>query len=127
MPKDNFDLPGTNDDLYFASAEDAGTDNTYYPEEDAERTEDEQNEKVIITSSYPILPDLAHWFEKEIADCDSLDNIQVDSLTLGNATYSRSISIEAQVLAYQLLKAKLTEASHRFKDVAKDLEGLGDE
>lgn len=107
------------DDLYQNDGE-TYQNGVYYPGEPEERKEQERVEAGIIASSYPIITDVADWFAAEIAACDSLDNIQTTSVTYGLNTYDRKVSIEAQVLAYQLLKEKLAEKAKDFDRFRSD-------
>lgn len=82
-----------------------------YPKE-APLVQEEADLKTTVDKSYPILQDIIDWFEKEIALADSIDNIETK--TLSGVKYSRTVSVEAQVLAQQLLKGKLQESQTRF-------------
>ncbi len=102
------------DDVYQLDGE-AFQDTVYSPGIPAERIEAEAREAAIIASSYPVMEDVANWFLTQIADCNDLHNIQMTALTINGARYDRKTSIEAQVLAYQLLQEKLTEKFQAFK------------
>lgn len=88
----------------------------YYPEAPDERREDESKELAGVSASLPIMPEIAAWFDAAVAECDNMDNIQIDEIEANGVRYHRNVSIEAQVLAYQLLKAKLTEKKLEFQD-----------
>ena len=123
MPSNNnlpFDVPTQDDDLYLASADDAST--AYYPQEDDNQKSEEAKNNGVIAASYPILPELAKWFEEQIAACDNIGNIQIDSMEFNGHKFSRKASIEGQVLANQLLKEMLVTRSRDFLKLAKQLE-----
>jgi hypothetical protein len=92
----------------------------YYPGEPEERKAAEKDQAAPVAASYPIMEDVAEWFKQQIASCDDMHNIQVSKMTIGGTVYERSISVEAQVLAYQLLKEKLTDKFNTFKDFSKE-------
>lgn len=105
------------DDLYLNTGE---SFEAYYPKEDTERKEKETKKAGAKAASYPILSDLAEWFEEAVKDCDNLDNIQTQTITMNGNAYERTVSIEAQVLAYQLLKQKLQEKYLEFQEFKKE-------
>lgn len=102
------------DNLYPNAGDDYNT--AYYPAPPAEQTEEIAASQAIKAASYPILPSIGEWFENQINECDNIHNIQVTSITINGIKYSRDISVQAQVLAYQLLKEKLQEKYDEFKD-----------
>lgn len=108
-----------NDDDIYVNAGDS-YDTTYYPAPPVERVEEEQAEKAIRAASYPIMDSLADWWKDMISSCDDIHNISVTEMTINDVKYSRTISIEAQVLAYQLLKEKLIEKYDMFQGFGKD-------
>jgi hypothetical protein len=93
------------------------TNSTVYdpgqPEGQAERIAEENAAKA---SSYPILGEIHQWFDAQIADCPNITNIVTDAMTVNGATYTREVSIEAQVLAFQLLQKLLEEKRDEFKE-----------
>jgi len=91
-------------------------DTTYYPELPKERVEAEAKQKSIKAASYPVMADVEEWFRTQIAECDSIDNIQIDKVTIRGVLYERTISIEAQILAQRLLKDLLSSKYEDFKD-----------
>lgn len=108
-----------NDDLYPTSS-DTYEDNYYAPPVDEERIQAEQDEKAIKAASYPILADIAEWFESRINECDSIDQIQLDKMTVNGVVYERLVSIEGQLLAQRLLKTALTEKYEQFKEFKRE-------
>lgn len=120
IPK-GFDAPTANDDLYVNQGEsyDVGL---YYPTDDPERVESEAKEKSIKAASYPIIPEIAAWFAEQINLSSRNSNIKTQALTINGVRYDRTVSIEGQVLAYQLLEALLTEKAAEFGNLAKELE-----
>lgn len=82
------------------------------------QTEAANQVKSVVATSYPVINDVADWFEQQINNCDNIHNIQVASTTINGVKYTREIHVEAQVLAYQMLKDLLLEK-------ARDWEGFG--
>lgn len=126
MPQPNkttgFDLPAaTGEDLYPNAGDSYDTPpGAYYPGLPKEREEAEKEEVAAKSASLPILPEIAEWFQEQIARTDSVDNIKIDEMTLNGVRYSRKLSVEAQVLAFQLLKARLIEKAKEFDDFAQE-------
>lgn len=110
----------TDSDIYVNPGQTESLGGDYYPGVPAERTEAEQAEAAPIAGSYPIMEDVAKWFEAQIAECDDMHNIQTSKLTVNGAVFERTVSVEAQVLAYQLLKEKLQAKFNTFKAFAED-------
>lgn len=108
----------TNDDLYLRDGADY-TNGIYYPETPTEQVEEEAKEKAVIASSYPVMDDVAEWFQEAIKECDSITNIDMNKVTIGEVTYSRATSVEGQVLAYQLLKQLLSDKAAEFGEFGK--------
>lgn len=107
-------MSGT-DDLYINDG--AAYDTSYYPEDqDGEVKEQEVSQKAVQAASYPIMGDVAEWFEEQIKSCDSIDNIIFDTQVIGNVQLDRNLSVEVQVLAYRLLKEKLQDKARDFED-----------
>jgi hypothetical protein len=115
-----FDLPTANDDIYVNDGQ--TYDTTYYPKDDPEQVAEETADKAVKAASYPILPEIAKWFEDQIDNSSRNRNIRVEEIEINGVKFSRKVSIEAQLLAYQLLENLLTEKSHEFKDFAEGLE-----
>lgn len=113
----DFDQP--HDDDVYVNAGDS-YDTTYYPEAPEEQQEEERHEKMIRAASYPIMDDLADWWKDMIEGCDDIHNIAMTEMTINDVKYTRAVSIEAQVLAYQLLKEKLIEKYQMFQGFGKD-------
>lgn len=90
-------------------------DTTFYPEESEDRQEAERQQKAVIAASYPVMKDVAEWFESQIQATDSLSNIQLQSITVGGIAHERKVSIEGQILAHQLLKELLEAKYQDFK------------
>ena len=96
------------DDIYLTSGESyVGGD--YYPEAPEEQVEKERVSVGIVKASYPIIDDVAAWFDTQIDASNQISNIQMTSLTINGVKYDRTISIEAQALAYQLLHDLLVD------------------
>jgi hypothetical protein len=85
-----------------------------------EQQEAEQSQKAVQASSYPIMDEVAKWFDNAIHDASGLDNIKIDELTINGVKYSRTVSVEAQVLAYQLLEQLLTQKRAEWAEFGKD-------
>lgn len=94
----------------------------YAPEVPIEQQEQEQEEKAVTAASYPVMASVAEWFKREIANCPNIHNIQTEAITIGETTYDRKVSIEAQVLAYQLLKEHLQAKFDEFKEFVPEEE-----
>jgi hypothetical protein len=77
---------------------------------DPEQVREEQAERTEILAAAPILNSLLEWFDSEIAMCDTLEGITLEA---------DSIDIKAQLLARQLLKAKLQAVKNNL-EVKKD-------
>ena len=108
----------SDDDIYVNAGD--SYDTTFYPDVPQERIEEESHEKAIRAASYPIMDELADWWKDMIESCDDIHNISVTEMTLNDVKYSRTVSIEAQVLAYQLLKEKPIEKYQLFQGFGKD-------
>lgn len=104
-----------NDDLYLRDGADY-TNGIYYPEVPTEQKEEEAKHKGTIASSYPIMDDVANWFDEAITECSDIANIETSTTTINGVKYSRTIHVEAQVLAYQLLKQLLQDKAAEFKE-----------
>jgi len=78
-------------------------------------TEAEQVDTAKVASGAPIMDDLTAWFDEQIADSDSLMNIEITELTVNGVKYSRKVSIEAQVLAHQLVKGILEAKKQQYE------------
>jgi hypothetical protein len=102
-------------DLYLRDGADY-QNGVYYPEAPIAQVEEEQKAIGIKASSYPVMDDVANWFKEAIADCDSISNIETSIQTLNGVKYSRTISIEGQVFAYQLLKELLQDKANEFQE-----------
>lgn len=70
-------------------------------------TKAEQVDLGKVATSAPVLDELIEWFDVQIASADSLMNIETTKLTINGVKYERSVSIEGQVLANQILKQLL--------------------
>lgn len=96
------------DQLYLRDGEDQ-TNSIIYAVEDTEVVEERSKQNGVLMQSYPIMGDVAQWFDECIAECDSIRNIEMTSKTINGVKYSREIHIEAQALAYQLLMQLLED------------------
>lgn len=92
----------------------------YYPETSTEGEIELAAEQGKLSASFPVLDDLIDWFDAEIAKCDSIDNIQVTSLTINGVKYSRDVSVEGQILAYQLLKGLMHDKKVTFENFREE-------
>lgn len=120
MPDNSQTPTPTGDDMVYMNDGDSFQNGIYYPDAPEEQTTKINEEQSAKAGSYPILPKLHKWFEDQIKDCDNMHNIQVSKMTINGVSYGRTVSVEAQVLAYQLLKEKLTEKAHEFDDFAEE-------
>lgn len=108
------------DDLY--PNDGADFDGMLYPDTEPKVSEEEKVETANMAASYPVLADINEWFEQQIAECDSLDNIQIEAIEIKGVKVNKTISIEAQLYALQLLKGLLKDKQEEFKDFKKDEE-----
>lgn len=106
------------DDIYLRDGA-AYTNGVYYPETPVEQVEEEQKAKGIKASSYPVMDEVAEWFDAAIKECDSISNIEMQTMTVSGVKYSRATSIEGQVMAYQLLKQLLKDKAVEFEEFGK--------
>jgi hypothetical protein len=106
--------PSNDGDLYQNSGD--SYDTTFHADMPQERIEEEVKAAAVKAASYPILGDVADWFDEQIKACDSVDNINFDIQTIGGVSVDRKLSVEAQVLAYRMLKELLNEKYQEFKD-----------
>lgn len=113
-------MPRTTDDDLYLNAGDDFQAGIYYPSEDEEAKKEEAEQKAVQASSYPIMDDVADWFREQIEECDHLENISIDSMTINGVNYSRKISVEAQLLAFQLLKTGFTDKLTEFQEFGKN-------
>lgn len=107
MPDDDIAV-GASADENFSTLYEPGT-----PEGQAERIAQENAAKA---QSYPVLGDIFDWFDDQIKRCPNISNIVTDSQEINGVTYARQVSIEAQVLAYQLLQSLLEEKRDEFRE-----------
>lgn len=107
-------------DIYVNDGESFADQGAYYPQIPTEQKEAELKEKAITAASYPVMADVAEWFKQAILDADDIHNIEITRLTQDGVTYSRVVSIEAQVLAFQLYKEKMQEKFDEFKQFTED-------
>ena len=80
----------------------------WQPPQPEVQQEADKHIKAVVAPSFPIMDDVAQWFDEQIADSRDRRNIQVTALTVNGVKYSREVSVEAQVLAMELLEQKLT-------------------
>jgi hypothetical protein len=102
------------DDIY--PNDGSAFDTAAYAAEPEERIADEVAHASMKAASYPILGDVAGWFEEQLAQCDSIDNIQFDLTVIAGMPVERKLSVEAQVLAYRMLKELLNDKYREFED-----------
>jgi hypothetical protein len=107
------------DDVYLNAGDSYDAPGVYYPKQ-AEPTEEELQARAAMVQSYPIMASVYEWFEMQIDGADSIQNIKMQSMTVNGVKYSREVSIEAQVLAFQLLKDMLIEKQAEFKTFAPE-------
>ncbi len=101
---------------------DGDTMGTYYqPEIPEEQLEAEEEDRKLRNAANPILDHLIEWFQDQIDAADSTDNIELDTLEVNGVKYERKTSIEAQILAYRLLKQMLSEKQGEFKAWSESL------
>lgn len=72
---------------------------------DDERVQETNEEKHLVQAAGPLLDTILGWFDDEIMLSNSIDGLDLESV----------IDIKAQVLARQILKAKLTGAKERLQ------------
>lgn len=105
------------DDLIIGAADTSYADNgNYYPKPPADQVAEIAETEGIKAASYPVLGSVAAWFEQQLINCNDITNVVTDSQTINGVTYSRQVSIEAQVLAYQILKGLLQDKFDEFKE-----------
>lgn len=111
-----FDVPAaiSDDDVYVNSGE-SYVGGAYYPGEPEERKEIEQQQAAERTGPIEVLQGIYNWFDQQIKDCDNIHNIEVNEMTVNGVKFSRKVSVEAQVLALQLLKERFVEKRDEFK------------
>lgn len=109
----------SNDDIYVNDGE-TFVDSAYYPAPPTDRVEAEVTEASIKAASYPIMGAVADWFIDAVAECDNLDNIETHAMTINGVKVGRTMSIEVQVLAYQLLKQLLMDKCTEFNQFATE-------
>lgn len=96
------------DQLYLRDGEDQ-TNSIIYAVEDTEVVEERSKQNGVLMQSYPIMGDVAQWFDECIEQCSDIANIEMVAKTVNGVKYERTVSIEAQVLAYQLLRQLLED------------------
>lgn len=106
------------DDIYPRSGE-TFESTAYYPKPDEEQATEDEQKAGVIAASLPIMDDVADWFREQIAASSDVHNIQTTAMTINGVQYSRTVSIEAQVLAYQLLKELLAGKLQEFETFGK--------
>lgn len=101
----------TDDNLYPNDGDQMGI---YFPGEPLERKQARELEDSLLNKSLPVLDEVIEWFEDAIEEANSVDGIQTSTMSVNGVKYSRSVSVEAQVLAQQLLKQKLLDKQSKF-------------
>ena len=89
---------------YPQSGDDFST--AYYPGEDPERVEAEQAKASIVSQSYPVMEDVAAWFDRQIADCDSRRNILAYAATHNTDPERTALAFD---IVRELLEIKRSE------------------
>lgn len=110
-----------NDDLYLRDGE-TYTNGVYYPELPQEQVEAEVKQKGILASSYPVMNDIADWFDTAIKDAQDLSNIDLTITEINGVKVTMAVSAEAQVLAYQLLTQALQDKKAEFAEFGEGRE-----
>lgn len=105
-----------NDDIYMNEGNSYDSPGVYYPTEPEAQVEEQIAQSAPKVASYPVMDEVTAWFEQQIKECDDIHNIQVTTMTINGVKYSRTVSVEAQVLAMQLLKEKLRDKAHEFSN-----------
>jgi hypothetical protein len=108
-------MPGHNDGDVYPNDGETFQQGAYYPGTPEEQAVAEKEEAAKKSASFPILGDLAEWFEQQIKACDDIHAIQITTMEINGVKFSRKVSVEAQVLAMQLLKERFTEKYHEFE------------
>lgn len=80
---------------------------SFIPAPPDELTAEINAERAMVTGAAPLIDKLLEWFDDEISISDSIDGLDVEA----------GISLEAQVLARQLLKAKLSYAKTNLQNL----------
>lgn len=109
-------------DIYPNDGETFADNGAYYPTAPEEQQEEERKETAITAASYPVMASVAEWFKQEILDCDDINNLQFDRITVNGHTFDRKVSIEGQALAFMLLKERLQAKFDEFKDFTPEEE-----
>lgn len=105
----------TDGDIYVNAGDDYGVGGDYYPGTPEGQDKKIQEEKAPELMSLPIMPAVAKWFRDQAANAPDIANIETKSLTINGVKYSRTVSIEGQVLAYQLLQELLIGKAKDFE------------
>lgn len=113
------DMPKHDGDLYVNDGE-TFDNGEYYPDAPEERKTEEREAAAAVASSYPVMAEIAEWFKEQILACDDIHNIQATEIVRDGVTYSRKVSIEAQVLAFQLIKDKMQSKFDEYKEFIKE-------
>lgn len=104
-----------NDDIYLRDGE-TYTNGVYYPDVPEAQVEEETKQKAVVASSYPIMDDVANWFDTAIAEAKDLSNIDLTVTEINGVKVTMAVSAEAQVLAYQLLAQALQDKKGEFAE-----------
>lgn len=99
-------------------------DGQAYSSDPRVETEAERKYRASLNTVAPHLDRTIEWFEEQIANTDSLANIETTALKIGDVTYTRKVSIEAQVLAQQMLAELLRTKQQeyiRFQETINDI------
>jgi len=114
--KPTFEMP-VDEGLYVRDGAGYDAGDNYF-DEPQERVAEERDEANAQVTAIPFLKEIHAWFDEQIAACDTLDNIQLNSIEVpGGFAVSTKVSVEAQVFGYQLLKQKLIEKKESFPDL----------
>lgn len=109
------------DDLYLRDGE-TYTNGTYYPKEPEEQVEEAVKQKGTVAASYPIMGDIAQFFQDAIADSSDLRNIDLNKTEINGVSVTVNVSAEAQLLAYQLLGQLLQDKAKEFDEFMQEHE-----
>lgn len=121
MPASNdpADIPISDGDMY-PNDGDSFQAGIYYPEAPKEQTEAIAAESAAASVSFPIMAEVLDWFNRQVEKAGDINQIETKRLTINGVTYGRTVSIEAQVLAQQLLKEMLAEKAHEWERFSEE-------
>lgn len=106
------------DDVYVNAGDDYDTN--LYPATEYQKSDEEKVADGNKAASYPVMTDNYVWFSEQVAKARDISNIQVNVQQIAGTKVERKVSIEAQVMAYQMLAELLEEKANEYKDFAPD-------